>query len=94
MSEREECDNAAIRAIDKVTGEKRQAYGDIRKSFERIAAKWSVTLAEKLGDSFIDAEEVALMMIDFKTVREAHKHQEDNLDDIVGYTLCLEQLRR
>lgn len=86
--------NCANRAITKVKGEKRQSYGDIRQSFENVAAKWTVTLRAKLGDNFIDAEEVAIMMIDFKTVREAHKHQEDNLDDIVGYTLCLEQLRR
>jgi hypothetical protein len=57
------------------------------RNFDRIAKCWSALL-----NIDITPAQVALMMIALKTVREAFSHQADNLIDIVGYTLCLEEI--
>lgn len=57
------------------------------RNFERIAKVWSALL-----NIDITPEQVALMMIGLKVVREAFTHQNDNLVDIVGYALCLEEI--
>ncbi len=78
----------AQRGMDTVR-DRRENYGAVRESFGRIARLWSVAL-----DKTITPEDVAICMILFKTSREMHKHKEDNLTDIVGYTACLDELYR
>lgn len=70
-----------------INGERRQAYGPVKESFERVAKLWSV-----IADKEITSQQVALMMILFKVAREAHSHKSDNLTDIAGYTQLLEKL--
>lgn len=76
-------------AIDVVTGDRQDAYGNPKADFEGIALIWSGILNQKLQQP-IRAEEVALMMIGLKLRREAHKHKDDNIIDMHGYGICLE----
>lgn len=75
------------KAIAIINGPRRDSYGPVEESFKRIAVVWS----ELLGHN-ITASQVSIMMIAFKLCREANKHSEDNLVDIIGYTLLHEKL--
>lgn len=68
-----------------VNGPRRQEYGGCLDSFERIAAKWSVTLGKT-----ITAYEVALCMIDLKTCRALQGWHRDSFTDMAGYARCVE----
>lgn len=70
-----------------INGPRRDAYGPVEESFERIALTWSGILGHP-----ITAQQVALMMIGLKVCREANSHHRDNLVDIVGYTLLKQKL--
>lgn len=70
-----------------VGGDRRQDYGDVRESFERIGKAWSAVLP-----CDVTAEQVALCMIGLKLVRESHAHKRDNVVDIAGYARCLEKM--
>lgn len=67
-----------------ITKDRQDAYGKPEDCFDNIASKWSVTLSKKLSEN-ITPIEVAVMMIDLKTVREINKHKDDNFVDIAGY---------
>jgi len=75
-------------ALTLVQGPKRDAYGPIYDSFSNIALVWSVILKRD-----ISASDVAKCMIGMKLVREANKHQHDNLVDLCGYTWLLNELK-
>jgi hypothetical protein len=70
-----------------INGERKEAYGDAKTSFENIAAGWSVIAGVPLTGS-----QVALCMVWLKVCREAHSHKRDNLVDIAGYTALMEKL--
>jgi hypothetical protein len=59
------------------------------RNFARIAQCWSAIL-----DTLVTPEQVGLMMVGLKVVREAFSHQDDNLVDIIGYTLCLDEMTK
>ena len=63
------------------------SYDTPERNFSRIADIWSAIL-----NAHITPEQVALMMIGVKLAREAYSHQRDNLVDLIGYTLCLEEI--
>ena len=71
-----------------VNGPRHEEYGGVRESFERIAAKWSVTFGVP-----ITAEQVALAMIDLKTVRALQGFHRDSFVDIAGYARCAELMQ-
>lgn len=70
-----------------INGERRQAYGPVKTSFERVAKMWTAILGTE-----VSSQQVALMMIAFKIAREVNAHKDDNLVDIAGYTALLHQL--
>lgn len=70
-----------------ISGPRRESYGPVEQSFQEIADIWTAVSGAQISPS-----QVALMMIGLKLQRESNKHQRDNLVDIVGYTLLLEQL--
>lgn len=70
-----------------VGGDRRQDYGGVRASFDRIALTWSAVLGID-----VTGEQVGLCMIGLKLVRESHKHKRDNIVDIAGYARCLERM--
>lgn len=72
-----------------INGERREAYGPVRESFERIAKLWS----EIVGTP-ISALQVCEMMAALKAAREANKHGRDNLVDIIGYLMLQNKLAK
>lgn len=71
-----------------VLGDRDEQYGAPEHSFSRIAAKWNVTLARKLKQS-VTAADVAIMMIDLKTVRLSDNvGHRDSWIDTAGYAAC------
>ena len=70
-----------------VNGERRQDYGDMADSFERIAGLWSAYLGKH-----VDSLDVAKMMILLKVSRAKHNNHRDSYIDIVGYVECADQL--
>jgi hypothetical protein len=71
-------------AYDYVTRDRANTHGNAERNFTQIAALWSV----HLGVTVLP-HQVAIMMIDLKTVRawDNPKH-EDNWIDIAGYAAC------
>jgi hypothetical protein len=71
-----------------INGPRRQEYGGVYESFSRIARKWSVTL-----DADVTPEQVALCMVDLKTVRALQGYHRDSIVDIAGYAGCVEKIQ-
>lgn len=66
-------------------------YGKPEDNFARIAARWTVHLHNcglLSADQKLDAQNVALMMIDLKIARLENQHHEDSWVDIAGYAAC------
>lgn len=69
-----------------ITGPRREAYGDAKESFARIAAVWISILKHP-----VSGREVALCMAGLKLCRESNAHHRDNLVDAAGYLALIEQ---
>jgi hypothetical protein len=71
-------------ANEYVTKDRAATHGDAEDSFAKLAAIWGA----RLGVS-IRADQVAIMMLDLKTVRawDNPKHK-DNWIDMAGYAAC------
>lgn len=72
-----------------VEGDRQRSYGDVVESHARIGKLWSAILRM---DREIAPQEVALCMIAMKISREVSNHKDDNLVDIIGYTICLNKI--
>jgi hypothetical protein len=70
-----------------IIGPRREAYGSVEESFERVATMWSVLLGKT-----VTREQVALCMVALKLCREMQKPGRDNRVDICGYTALLDHL--
>ena len=77
-----------------VSGDRRESYGPIAESFQRVAAAYTGILMGRTisTEKPVTPQEVALMFIVAKCVREANQHKRDNIVDIYGYSLCLETM--
>ena len=74
-------------ASDIINGARRSEYGSPRESFERIAALWSAYIGHE-----ISWRDVAHMMILLKVSRTKQEFHADSYVDIIGYTLCVEEI--
>lgn len=74
-------------AAEILNGDRREAYGDVEKSFAKLAKMWSIIL-----DHEITSAQVALCMIGLKITREMNCHKRDNLVDLAGYSKLLSML--
>jgi Domain of unknown function (DUF6378) len=72
-----------------VNGPRRDAYGDVRESFTKVAAMWSVVFGVT-----VTASQVAQAMIAFKLCREINKAGYDNRLDLAGYCALLDRLEQ
>ena len=67
-----------------VTKDRAAAYGGPEQNFTTVAALWSV----RLGVT-IQPEQVAILLIDLKTVRAwGNPAHDDNWVDMAGYAAC------
>lgn len=80
------------RAKQIVTGSRQTTHGKPERSFEQIAARWSLTLGVN-----VTPFQVALMMADMKQVRAlegvTEGAGEDHLVDMVGYVALAGEMR-
>jgi hypothetical protein len=72
-----------------VNGERRQQYGPILESFQKIAKMWSMILGIT-----VTTQHVAMCMIALKLCRHIPGFKRDNLVDICGYAYLAEILNR
>jgi hypothetical protein len=70
-----------------VDGERQKQYGDPVPNMKRIAEGWSI-----LTGTLITSNQVPLMMIWLKMVRENENHLDANVDDIEGYAEILRRV--
>ena len=71
-----------------ITGNDRmKQYGHPKENFAHIASLWNSYLGNKgmLATGYLEAKDVALMMVLFKIAREQAGHKRDNLVDGAGY---------
>lgn len=72
--------------IKNIQDERQGDYGDAKESHQAIANSWSVYLSRKLRTEVeLEAKDVAILMVLFKSMREAYKHKYDNLLDMASY---------
>lgn len=76
-----------LEAEEIINGPRRDSYGPVEESFQRVAAVWSAVLK-----TTITPHQVALCMIGLKLCREANKPARDNLVDICGYAGLAEKV--
>jgi hypothetical protein len=70
-----------------INGPRRDSYGPVEESFERIATGWSLIIGNP-----VTAREVALCMIWLKVMRHIQGVGRDDLVDICGYAGLAEKL--
>jgi hypothetical protein len=71
-------------ARNAVTRDRAATYGPVENSFSAIAAIWSVRLGQT-----VTPFQVAVMMIDLKTVRAWNNPAHlDSMVDVAGYAAC------
>jgi hypothetical protein len=70
-----------------VDGERQKQYGDPVPNMKRIAEGWSILIG-----TLITSNQVPLMMIWLKMVRENENHLDANVDDIEGYAEILRRV--
>ena len=70
-----------------VEGDRGEAYGHPAKKYELMAKIWSTILEKE-----ITPQQVILCMLGVKLTREIIRHKRDNLVDLAGYALLLQQL--
>lgn len=71
-----------------IMDERANEYGDLVKSFKRIASYWSTYL-----DVQITPKDVSMMMGLLKLSREQSGHKEDNIIDLINYVSIANELK-
>lgn len=72
--------------IKDIQNEREGDYGDAKEAHKAIADSWSVYLSRKFRMKIeLEAKDVAILMVLFKSMREAYKHKYDNLLDLASY---------
>lgn len=72
--------------IKDIQNEREGDYGDAKEAHQAIADSWSVYLSRRFRTKIeLEAKDVAILMVLFKSMREAYKHKYDNLLDLASY---------
>lgn len=71
-----------------INGVKRDDYGPVEESFERIAQGWSLIIGAP-----VTPEQVALCMVWLKVMRYCQSQTRDSAVDMAGYAGLLEKLQ-
>lgn len=70
-----------------INGARRKAYGPVEKSFQDVAAMWSVILGKP-----VSMQQVAMCMVALKMCRQLNSAKRDNIVDMAGYVGLMEKL--
>ena len=72
--------------IKDIQNEREGDYGDAKEAHQAIADSWNVYLSRRFRTKIeLEAKDVAILMVLFKSMREAYKHKYDNLLDLASY---------
>lgn len=72
-----------------VSKDRNSQYDAPERNFERIAARWNLTLENAFARGYVTPYEVALLMIDVKMARiTSSPDVADHWVDIAGYAAC------
>jgi len=82
----------AQQASEIVNGDRQKDYDHPIRNFQRMADLWNGYLKARGFEVTLNSRDVAQMSVLLKMAREMYKHKEDNLTDIIGYTLCLDKI--
>jgi len=75
--------------------ERARDYGHPLDNHERIANFWNVYLKGRKDPAApISSIDAGFMMILLKIAREQNTHKHDNIVDLAGYTLCIDEMIR
>ena len=85
---------AATTAADITQNARRDAYGPPDVNHGRTATLWSAYLHSRGYPRALSAEDVCVLNVLQKLSRQVHAHSDDNLTDIIGYVLNIEEIRR
>ena len=85
---------AAALAADITQNARRDAYGPPDVNHGRTATLWSAYLHSRGYPRALSTEDVCWLNVLQKISRQVHAHSDDNLTDIVGYVLNIEEIRR
>lgn len=84
-----ETEGIEVEARRIIGGDRRETYGPVQESFERVAKLWSAIIGTE-----VTVQQFAAMMVCLKVSRElGGKSHRDNFVDIVGYTLLWEMVQ-
>lgn len=89
MSERLKRGESLFKAAsDIINGDRQDQYGDPEDSFETIGVLWAMYLERIVGNFRVEIspQNVAMMMVLFKIVREWNQFKPDNVIDWTGYS--------
>ena len=70
-----------------VNGSRHSDYGDAKESFSRVATIASVMTGKELAP-----EDCCAVLMAVKLVRESFNHKRDNLVDLCGYALIMNEI--
>ena len=70
-----------------IHGDRRQAYGPVEKSFDDLAAVWSILIGSQ-----VTSTQAGLCLLALKLLRESYAHQFDNLVDLAGYAALIQEI--
>lgn len=76
-----------------ISNDRQADYGNPIDSFSNIAKEWNLHLAGKILTPLTE-EDVAIMMVRLKLVRQKNKPKRDNLVDACGYLGLVEIIQK
>jgi hypothetical protein len=76
--------------VHEILADRQKDYGHPYDDFKRVAEAASAYGFSRNGNE-LSPSDVPFFMILLKLSRETHKHKDDNLTDIKGYTVCWER---
>ncbi|MGD0090112.1 MAG: DUF6378 domain-containing protein [Planctomycetota bacterium] len=71
--------------VEKIVQGRRRQYGHPAHEFARAAGMWSIIIGSQVTPA-----QVGLCMAALKICRECHRHKLDNIQDAIGYLICVQ----
>ena len=86
--------NYAIDALNVVFGDREKDYDHPVRDFIGTCMKWTAYLRRKLvPEAVITPLDFPMMMTMVKLSRQSHSHKDDNLIDVIGYTITYQRVK-
>ena len=95
MKDIDNLNNYAIDALNAVFGEREADYDHPVRDFIGTCMMWTAYLRRKLiPGAVITPLDFPMMMTMVKLSRQSHVHKDDNLVDLIGYTITYQRVQK